>query len=111
MIQAILIEEGLDYMQEFIIDIEQQMISILDNMQMEELHKVLIESFQGVSIVYQSSEVQLNHNRYMRRLEMRAVDKVNINKIDITSFIKSNKYDLIKINYIKLFFYVYMTYL
>ncbi len=52
MIQAILIEEGLDYMQEFIIDIEQQMISILDNMQMEELHKVLIESFQGVSIVY-----------------------------------------------------------
>ncbi len=42
---------------------------------------------------------------------MRAVDKVNINKIDITSFIKSNKYDLIKINYIKLFFYVYMTYL
>ncbi|UYC94276.1 tyrosine-type recombinase/integrase [Clostridium perfringens] len=48
-------------MQEFIIDIEQRMISILDNMQMEELHKVLIERFQGVSIVYESSEVEPNH--------------------------------------------------
>ncbi|MDZ5041684.1 tyrosine-type recombinase/integrase [Clostridium perfringens] len=48
-------------MQEFIIDIEQRMISILDNMQMEELHKVLIERFQGVSIVYESSEVETNH--------------------------------------------------
>lgn len=35
-------------MQEFIIDIEQRMISILDNMQIEELHKVLIERFQGI---------------------------------------------------------------
>ncbi|XZH20885.1 hypothetical protein ACSW87_05290 [Clostridium perfringens] len=48
-------------MQEFIIDIEQRMISILDNMQMEELYKVLIERFQGVSIVYESSEVEPNH--------------------------------------------------
>lgn len=60
-IQGMLIEEGLDYMQEFIIDIEQRMISILDNMQMEELHKVLIERFQGGSIVYESSEVEPNH--------------------------------------------------
>ncbi|CAG9359557.1 Site-specific recombinase XerD [Clostridium perfringens] len=60
-IQGTLNEEGLDYMQEFIIDIEQRMISILDNMQMEELHKVLIERFQGVSIVYESSEVEPNH--------------------------------------------------
>ena len=60
-IQGTLNEEGLDYMQEFIIDIEQRMISILDNMQMEELHKVLIERFQGVSIVYESSEVETNH--------------------------------------------------
>ena len=52
MIQAILIEEGLDYMQEFIIDIEQRMISILDNMQMEEFYRVLVERFQVVSIVY-----------------------------------------------------------
>ncbi|XZK56209.1 hypothetical protein ACSXCH_09970 [Clostridium perfringens] len=37
------------------------MISILDNMQMEELHKVLTESFQGVSIVYESSEVEPDH--------------------------------------------------
>lgn len=48
-------------MQEFIIDIEQRMISILDNMQMEELHKILVERFQGVSIVYEGSEVEPNH--------------------------------------------------
>lgn len=60
-IQELLIEEELNYMEEFIIDIEQRMINILDNTQMEELHKVLIEKFQGASVVYEKSEINLSH--------------------------------------------------
>ena len=50
-------------MQEFISDIEQSMINILDNIQMEELHKVLIERFKGVSLVYASNEVELSNEK------------------------------------------------
>ena len=50
-------------MQEFISDIEQSMINILDNIQMEELHKVLIERFKGVSLVYESNEAELSNEK------------------------------------------------
>lgn len=50
-------------MQGFINDIEQSMINILDNIQMEELHKVLIERFKGVSLVYESNEVELSNEK------------------------------------------------
>lgn len=50
-------------MQEFISYIEQSMINILDNIQMEELHKVLIERFKGVSLVYESNEAELSNEK------------------------------------------------
>lgn len=50
-------------MQGFISDIEQSMINILDNIQMEELHKVLIERFKGVSLVYESNEAELSNEK------------------------------------------------
>lgn len=50
-------------MQEFISYIEQSMINILDNIQMEELHKALIEGFKGVSLVYESNEAELSNEK------------------------------------------------
>ena len=47
-------------MQELIIDIEQRMINILDNMQMEELHKVLFEKLQGLSLVCENNKELLS---------------------------------------------------
>lgn len=50
-------------MQEFISYIEQSMINILDNIQMKELHKALIEGFKGVSVVYESNEAELSNEK------------------------------------------------
>lgn len=50
-------------MQEFISYIEQSMINILDNIQMKELHKALIEGFKGVSVVYESNEAELSNKK------------------------------------------------
>lgn len=50
-------------MQEFISYIEQSMINILDNIQMKALHKALIEGFKGVSVVYESNEVELSNKK------------------------------------------------
>ncbi|NEZ50044.1 hypothetical protein FDB54_10530 [Clostridium botulinum] len=37
-------------MEKFIVEIEQEMLSILNNMQMEQLHKVLLKELQGLTV-------------------------------------------------------------
>ncbi|ELP60206.1 integrase/recombinase, phage integrase family protein [Clostridium pasteurianum DSM 525 = ATCC 6013] len=43
-------------MEKLIVEIEQEMINLLDNMQMEELHKVLLRKFQGLTLVDKSNK-------------------------------------------------------
>lgn len=45
-------------MEKLIIEIEQEMINLLNNMQMEELHKVLLRKLQGLSFIERENELE-----------------------------------------------------
>lgn len=55
--------------EKLIIEIKQQMINLLNNMQMEELHKVLLKKLQGLAFVDQANN---------KNLENEEVDYCNI---------------------------------
>lgn len=46
-------------MKELIIEIEQEMVKLLNNMQMEELHKVLLKNLQGLTLIDESNNTSL----------------------------------------------------
>lgn len=48
-------------MKKLIIEIEQQMINLLNNMQMEELHKVLLKKLQGVAFIDEANSENLEN--------------------------------------------------
>ncbi|MFL0198854.1 site-specific tyrosine recombinase/integron integrase [Clostridium sp. WILCCON 0269] len=48
-------------MEKLIIEIEQQMINLLNNMQMEELHKVLLKKLQGVAFIDKTNSENLEN--------------------------------------------------
>lgn len=47
--------------EKLIIDIEQEMINLLNNMQMEKLHKVLLKKLQGLTFIDGSSSKSLEN--------------------------------------------------
>lgn len=77
-IQALLIKEGLEYMQELIIDIEQRMINILDNMQKEIRDLAMIDLLNSTGIRVEEL-VKLN------------IDDVNFNERECIVTGKGNK--------------------
>lgn len=48
-------------MEKLIIEIEQEMINLLNNMQMEELHKVLLKKLQGLAFIEKSNNKNLDN--------------------------------------------------
>lgn len=48
-------------MEKLIIEIEQQMINLLNNMQMEELHKVLLKKLQGLAFIDEANNKSLEN--------------------------------------------------
>ena len=77
-------------MEKLIIEIEQEMINLLNNMQMEELHKVLLRKLQGLAFInktntrnLENEEVDLVFERYYEYLPKELkIDFHTILKVD-----------------------------
>lgn len=51
-------------MEKLIIEIEQEMINLLDNMQMEELHKILMRKLEGISLTEKDTTIYKDEKDY-----------------------------------------------